>query len=139
MTLPRTSTIPQFGIFAVVGAVSTGCHFAVLWTLRERLGAGLILATTAGYLVGAVVNYVLNRRITFAHSRAGHEAIPRFATVVLAGMALNAGIMALLERLVPGVDYLLRQCAATGAVLIFNFVLNRAWTFRHPEHEETDA
>ena len=132
----RPALATQFGIFAVVGGVSTACHFATLWLLHERFGTGLIVATTTGYLVGAVVNYVLNRRFTFAQSKAGLEAEPRFATVVLLGMALNAGIMALLARVAPDVDYLLRQCLATGTVLVFNFVLNRAWTFRQPDHQE---
>lgn len=128
----RASLPLQFVIFAVVGAASTACHFAALWTLHQPLGVNLIVATTVGYVVGAVVNYLLNRRFTFSTSRTGHEAaVPRFATVALAGMALNAGIMALLARLAPEVNFLLRQCVATGIVLVFNFVLNRQWTFRH--------
>jgi putative flippase GtrA len=127
----RDSLLVQFGVFAVVGAVSTACHFATLWTLHQPLGVNLIVATTMGYLVGAVINYLLNRNITFSTARTAHEAaVPRFATVVLAGMALNAGIMAVLERTAPGVNFLLRQCVATGIVLVFNFVLNRLWTFR---------
>jgi len=130
----RDSLLMQFGVFALVGAASTACHFATLWTLHQPLGVNLIVATTAGYLVGAVVNYLLNRNVTFSSSRTAHEAaVPRFATVVLAGMALNAGIMALLARIAPEINFLLRQCVATGIVLVFNFVLNRHWTFRHAD------
>lgn len=133
--MPARDSLPvQFGVFAVVGGVSTACHFATLWTLHQPLAVNLIVATTAGYLVGAVVNYLLNRRFTFATSRTAHQAaVPRFATVVLMGMALNAGIMAALAYLAPGVNFLLRQCVATGIVLVFNFVLNRHWTFRDAE------
>jgi len=133
--MPARESLPvQFGVFAVVGGVSTACHFATLWTLHQPLGVNLIVATTAGYLVGAVVNYLLNRKVTFSTSRTTHDvAVPRFATVVLAGMALNAGIMALLARVAPEINFLLRQCAATGIVLVFNFVLNRHWTFRHAD------
>lgn len=127
----RDSLRVQFGVFAVVGGLSTACHFATLWTLHQLLGVNLIVATTAGYLVGAAVNYLLNRRFTFSTSKASHwAAAPRFATVVLAGMALNATFMAALAYAAPGVNFLLRQSVATGVVLVFNFVLNRHWTFR---------
>lgn len=130
--MPARDSLPlQFVVFAVVGGVSTACHFATLWTLHVPLGVDLIVATTAGYVVGAVVNYLLNRRFTFATSTTAHQAaVPRFATVVLMGMALNAGIMAALAHVAPGVNFLLRQCVATGTVLVFNFVMNRHWTFR---------
>jgi len=125
-----TSVVRQFLIFAVVGAVSTGCHFLVLFALHEWCGLGVVAATSWGAAAGAVVNYILNRRVTFAASGAGAGAIPRFALVALTGLGLNSGSMALLEQSIPQVHYLVRQCFVTGLVLLYSFSMNKFWTFR---------
>ena len=122
--------IRQFITFAVVGGVSTGCHFAVLYALHEWAGLGGVPATTWGAATGAVVSYVLNRRITFAASGAGAAAIFRFALVAVTGLGINSGTMALLEQAIPQVHYLFRQCAVTALVLLYSFTMNKFWTFR---------
>lgn len=121
----------QFVTFAIVGGVSTACHFFVLLSLHEWARVGVVLATSAGATIGAVVNYVLNRRITFAVSGGGASAILRFSLVAVTGLGLNSGSMAVLEHIVPQVHYLLRQCVVTGLVLLYSFAMNRFWTFRH--------
>lgn len=123
--------VRQFLTFAVVGGVSTACHFAVLFALHEWARIGVVAGTSCGAAVGAIVNYLLNRRITFAASAGGSGAIPRFALVAITGLALNSASMAVLEQLVPQVHYLLRQCAVTGLVLLYSFTMNKFWTFRH--------
>jgi len=125
----RTIT-KQFGLFLAVGGISTACHFLVLWALREFAGLGVVLATTIGYLVGAIVNYVLNKRITFSDVTVGMDAVPRFSLVVLTGLALNGFLMAVMEHVIAEVPYLLRQCVATAVTLVCNFCLHKQWSFR---------
>jgi putative flippase GtrA len=120
----------QFLTFTVVGGVSTLCHFATLIVLHEAFGLSVLWSTTWGFIVGGVINYALNRRLTFADSSVGLIAVPRFLVVALTGMALNTGTMAVLAQLAPQVQYLLRQCTVSAIVLLYNFVLNRVWTFR---------
>jgi len=121
----------QFVTFAVVGGVSTVCHFFVLFALHEWVCVGVVPATSAGAAVGAVVNYVLNRRITFPASGGGASAILRFSLVAITGLGLNSGSMAALEQFVPQVHYLLRQSVVTGLIMFYSFAMNRFWTFRH--------
>lgn len=121
----------QFARFGGVGAVGTACHYLVLLALVEGFAVGPVLASTCGAVTGALVNYVLNRRFTFASTRPHREALPRFMAVAVAGFALNAILMAAL--LAPGLHYFAAQLGATAAVLVFNFVVNRAWTFRPPQ------
>ncbi len=124
-------TVPkQFGWFLVVGGVSTACHFFVLWVLREFSHFEVVAATTVGYIVGALVNYGFNKKITFSGSIVGVDAIPRFFTVVLTGLTLNGFLMALMEYFIPLVPYLFRQGVATAVTLLSNFCLHRQWTFR---------
>lgn len=118
----------QFAVFAGVGAVGTAAHFAVLVVLVERLGAAVLLGSTAGFITGAAINYVLNYHLTFASTRRHRQALPRFLLVAGIGMLLNAAIMDVTSRLL-GLQYLLCQVAATALVLLWNFGANRSWTF----------
>ena len=123
------TTANRFGLFLIAGGVSTVGHFLTLWVLREYVRLDLIVATTVGYLVGAVINYVMNRRLAFTDAQTGWEAVPRFSLVVVSGLVLNAMLMALMDYFAPMVSYLLRQCVATGMVLLSNFFLHKRWTF----------
>ena len=57
--------ISRFLRFALVGIFGTAAHYTVLVSLVEVYGVPVLFATTAGFLTGALVNYILNRRFTF--------------------------------------------------------------------------
>lgn len=117
-----------------VGAVGTGCHYLTLVALVDRARLDPVLATSAGFLVGAVVNYFANYHLTF-RSRQGHAGtMGRFFLVAAAGMAVNAGVMAVCHRAL-GLHYLASQVAATGTVVVLTYLANRAWTFREVSDE----
>ena len=125
---PPPPTAPQFIRYAGAGALGTAFHYAVLIALVAFAHAGAVTASTAGALVGAVVNYALNHRFTFASGKAHGIALPRFAAVAAGGIALNALVMAAVLA-VAGPHYLVAQVIATCAVLAAGFLVNRAWTF----------
>ena len=115
-------------MFAAIGAVGTGGHYAVLISLVQLLSVDPVIATTAGFAVGALINYVLNYRLTFDSDKPHREAMRKFFMVAAAGAVLNASMMKI------GVDhlhlhYLIIQLLATGIVLVFNFAANKYWTF----------
>jgi putative flippase GtrA len=120
--------LPRFVRYAGAGAIGTGAHYAVLVAMVQGLGAGVVAASTAGAIVGAGINYALNHRFTFASQQSHRRALPRFATVAIAGIALNALVLAAVLALV-GPHYLVAQVAATLAVLVAGYLANRAWTF----------
>lgn len=122
----------QFVDFAVVGAVGTAAHFTVLILLVQSADWPPVAATTAGFGVGALVNYTLSYWLVF-QSRARHvQALPRFLAVALVTMLLNAIIFwALVHG--GGLHYLIAQVIATAVVLVANFVANRTLTFASTE------
>jgi putative flippase GtrA len=121
------ATMRQFLVFAAVGAVGTAAHYATLIALVQIWRVSPPVATTAGFAVGALVNYVLNYRITFASNARHAHALPKFLTIAAIGAALNYGIVWWLTG--RGVHYLLAQVVSTGVVLVLNYAANRAWTF----------
>ena len=125
---PPSRPVPQFLRYAGAGAIGTALHYAVLIALVQLARQDAVVASTAGAVAGALVNYLLNRHFTFASVKPHARALPRFALIAVGGVALNAAVMASVLY-VAGPHYLLAQIAATGAVLAAGFLANRAWTF----------
>lgn len=114
--------------FAGVGAIGTMAHYVLLVMLVEVLGANAVAASTAGATLGAVVNYLLNRRYTFRSKKRHREALTKFFIIAASGLALNASFMLVFVKILS-LYYLLAQVLSTGLVLVWNFVGNRFWTF----------
>jgi len=119
---------PQFLRYATAGAFGTAVHYAVLIGLVQLARFDAVLASTAGAIAGALVNYALNHRFTFASDRAHRQALPRFALIAVAGIVINALVMAAVLAL-AGPHYLVAQVVATATVLAAGYLANRAWTF----------
>ena len=118
----------QFIKYAGSGAVGTTVHYLLLAVLVEGLGVGAVAASSFGAVAGALVNYALNYRYTFRSTRPHCESLARFAVVSVAGIVLNALVVAV-GTATFGWHYLIAQVVATGVVLCSAFAVNRAWTF----------
>lgn len=132
MKLPDARTVRQFLAFTGVGAVGTAGHYLTLVMLVEGLHQDPVLSTSLGFLVGALINYILNYKYTFSSNNPHGQTLLRFFIVALIGALVNSGIMFLgATRL--GFNYMLIQIVATAVVLVQNFILNRLWTFAEPK------
>ena len=119
---------PRFLRYAGAGAIGTALQYAVLVALVQLANVGAVIASTVGAIAGALVNYHLNHRFTFASTKSHGHALPRFVVVAVGGIVLNAVVLAGMLAYVTS-HYLVAQVAATGAVLVVGFLVNRAWTF----------
>jgi len=117
----------QFLRFAAAGALGTACHYLVLLALSAGAGVAPGPAAACGALVGAVVNYWLNRSLIFRSERRHAEALPRFAAMALFGALLNGLIVGALARL--GLHFMAAQVCATLLVLVLNYVISKKWIF----------
>ncbi|MGF6754752.1 GtrA family protein [Paraburkholderia sp. GAS42] len=127
--MPDGRTLRRFVVYAGVGAIGTAAQYAVLITLVTAGLANPVTGSMTGAGVGAVVNYWLNRRVTFRHGSSHLKAVPRFAAIALLGVAVNGLLMNLLTRHLDA-NYLIAQVAATGVVLGITYILNSVWTFK---------
>ena len=75
--------------FGMVGAISTLVHYTTLVVLVETWAIHPVAATTIGFGLGAVVNYLLNYRYTFNSTKAHRDAGPKFALIAVATGLLN--------------------------------------------------
>lgn len=124
MSLPR-----QFLRFAAVGAIGTGVQYATLWFGVEHLAATAVVASAVGYLLGSVVNYLLNYFFTFESGKSHLEAAAKYYAVLGVGWCLNTGLMAVFVTYLLW-NYWLAQIVTTGIGLVWNFLGSRFWAFR---------
>ena len=130
----HSKTTKQFITFVGVGAIGTTVHYMTLISLVEAINVNPVYATTLGFFVGALINYVLNYLYTFQSKKPHVEAVTKFLTVAAIGAVVNSSIM-FLGQAVLQFNYILVQIIATGIVLLQNFSLNKWWTFARSKYE----
>lgn len=117
----------RFMRYAMVGAVATAVHYALLTIVVEWLHWPAWWGSGLGAVVGAQVAFFGNRAFTFAHEGAVWPAWVKFQGTALAGALLGMVIVAGAVSL--GIHYLVGQVMATLASLLLTFAINRVWTF----------
>lgn len=122
----------SFPLYVGSGGVATLSHYLVTIAAVELGAIRPVVASAAGFAVGAVVKYWLNYHYAF-RSRAAHlPALVRFAVTLAILFVLNGLIFWILnERL--GVYYLVAQVITTIVLLVPGYFLSRDWVFRHAE------
>jgi len=126
--------VKQFLRFTGVGAIGTTGHYLTLVLLVEAAGMNAVPASLTGFVVGALINYRLNRTFTFRSDVAHRIAMPKFFTIAAAGALLNTLIMFLATNQLK-LHYIMSQMLASGIVLIWGFLGNRLWTFSDAGNE----
>ncbi len=124
--LPRQSR--QLMAYVLAGGLTAVAHYGVLVGLVELAQVDPVPATLAGFVVGAVVSYVLNRWMTFEATRSHAQAGWRFGLIAVGGFGLTWGLMHLfVTRL--GLPYLPMQFVTTGFVMVFSFLGHKFFSF----------
>jgi putative flippase GtrA len=118
----------KFLRFLMVGGIATLIQYAVLVGTVERWHWNAVVASSLGYFLGAIANYLLNYYFTFRSDNRHHVAATRFAIVAGAGFILNALLIELLAEKLH-LPYLISQGLATVGTLIWNYWANSKWSF----------
>ncbi|WP_342378190.1 GtrA family protein [Myxococcus stipitatus] len=117
------------GLNAAAGAIATAVDFALVLALVEWMNLLPAWATVLGALLGAVVNYSINRVLTFRSTAAVGRQMVRYAVVSGTSALLNAGGVALLT-LHPQLAYTLGWWLVRGVVYFaWNLPLQRDYVF----------
>ena len=119
----------SFTLYVVSGLAAVATHYAFAVVAVEALGWRALVATSAGFLVGAVTKYFMNYFLAFASAAPHVQAIPRFAVMLATLFAANAAIFWALHD-EYGLHYMLAQVLTTGLLIPVGYVVNRLWVFR---------
>lgn len=119
----------HFLTFAAIGLVGVAVQYSVLVTLVQGFAVDPVTGSGFGFVCGGIVNYLLNRRITFRSRKRHAEAASKFFTVAGLGLVWNSLLMYLMVKELA-VPYLIAQLITTGLLLLWHYSANSLWTFR---------
>jgi putative flippase GtrA len=128
--LPRQSR--QLLAYVVAGGITAVAHYATLIGLVELARVDPVPATLAGFVLGAVVSYTLNRWLTFDATHSHAQASWRFGLIALGGFVLTGLLMHLFVAR-WGLPYLPMQVVTTGVVMVFSFLGHKFFSFADRE------
>ncbi|KVG64486.1 GtrA family protein [Burkholderia pseudomultivorans] len=119
----------RFVRYASVGAIGTAVQYGTTAMLVSLRACEVVVASCAGAIAGAGVNYLLNYHVTFRATGAHCTTALRFFSVAVPGIAINGALMWLLSHR-GGWPWLPAQCMSTVIVLVMTYTANSLWTFR---------
>lgn len=123
---PRQSR--QLLAYVFAGGVTAVAHYALLIGLVELARVDPVPATLAGFALGAIVSYTLNRWLTFEATRSHAAATWRFALIAAGGFGLTGVLMHLFVTR-AGLPYLPMQLVTTAIVMMFSFLGHKFFSF----------
>lgn len=123
---PRQSR--QLMAYVLAGGITAVAHYGVLVGLVELAHVDPVPATLAGFVVGAVVSYLLNRWLTFEATHSHAQASWRFGLIAAGGFALTGVLMHLFVAR-AGLPYLPMQFVTTAIVMVFSFLGHKFFSF----------
>jgi len=136
----------RFIKFAIVGAIGLGVDFLVFNLLFVVVGLEPVAASVVSFLAAVTSNFIFNRTWTFYDSRTKslRLQLAQYVLVNVIGLIIRTPIFAFLggvlhafldaQQLPLGVDAVwlahnLALAAAIGVILLWNYFVNRRWTF----------
>lgn len=120
--------VREFLLYGLVGGLGTIVHYSVLTFAVELMAIGPVVATGIGCFAGALMNYALNYRLTFASDACHKVALPKFMAVATVGLLANVWLLYAILSVVA-IHYLVAQCIVTVLVMSITYTLNKFWTF----------
>lgn len=150
MILTDTKERVRFLKFATVGAIGAVIDFGVMNLLTHFMNMRLVVAGTISFICAVTSNFLFNRYWTYPDSRSRHvlHQLGMFFLVNAAGIAIRIPILHYAEpplantfestahitnALAEGLARNATLALAVGVVMIWNFFINRYWTYNDIE------
>ena len=128
----------QIPSFAAVGLTGYVVDAGVTYLGAKYLGLSPEIARPPGFVIATIVNFALNRAITFRHAKAPlARAFLRYCLVAAAGLAVNYAVYSLCVLLWPALGLTVTPgilplfvAAGSGVAMVVTFVGFRWFAFR---------
>jgi putative flippase GtrA len=150
MILAANKERVRFLKFATVGAIGSVIDIVTMNLLTQLLNLRLVYAGTISLVCAIVSNFMLNRYWTYPDSRSRHflHQLSMFFLVNIVGIVFRIPILHYVEPVMAGafesMVHLSHSSAqilaknatlafAIGVVMIWNFFINRYWTYNDIE------
>jgi len=128
----------QIPSFAAIGLTGYFVDAGITYLGAQYLGLSPEVARPPGFVVATIVNFALNRAITFRHAKAPLvRAFLRYCLVAAGGLAVNYAVYSLCVLLWPLVGFAVTPgilplfvAAGSGVAMVVTFVGFRWFAFR---------
>jgi putative flippase GtrA len=135
---PQAHIAEQVSAFAAIGLFGYFVDATITYICAKYLGLSPELARPPGFIIATIVNFALNRSITFRHSRAPlARAFLRYCGVASVGLAVNYAVYSTCVFLAPRAGIAVTPAilplfvaAGSGAAMVLTFVGFRFFAFR---------
>jgi putative flippase GtrA len=128
----------QVPAFAAIGVIGYFVDAGITFVCAKYAGLPPELARVPGFVIATIVNFVLNRAITFRNSRAPvFRAFLRYCGVASVGLAVNYAVYSACVLFAPQAGIAVTPAilplfvaAGSGAAMVLTFVGFRFFAFR---------
>jgi putative flippase GtrA len=128
----------QIPTFAAIGLIGYFVDAAITFICARYVGLSPELARPPGFIVATIVNFALNRSITFRHASSPLAgSFMRYLLVASAGLAVNYAVYSACVFLAPSVGIAVTPAilplfiaAGSGVAMVLTFVGFRFFAFR---------
>jgi len=140
----KKPSIVQFTKYIIYAGLATLVNLVGRFIFSETMHLPFNVAVTSAYLIGMLVNFLLNKKYTFAQGpRAWSQEIRSFTVLALLGLLLT-NIFSLFSLYLLGKVFIMMDLAvsttiletsahaiAVGLVAIYSFLGHKFFTFQH--------
>lgn len=116
----------RFLKFAIVGVSNTAISFLV-YVVLVKLSLYYILASIISYIAGILNSYILNTAFVFKEKKTKKNLF-MFSSVYLSALLINLSLLYIMVD-VFGTGPITGQILVTGLVMIYNYIMQKKWTF----------
>lgn len=120
-------TYGKFIRFCVIGGVNTLISL-LIYTILLKIGLHYIVASTLGSIGGIANGYILSSEFVFKEELDKGKDV-KFVCIYLSALIINLGIITVLIEVFK-MNEIIAQIIATGFNVIYNYLLNKVWTFK---------
>ncbi len=121
------SLIRNFALHCATGAVATLAHYALMWLLlRQEINP--VAASSAGFLLGAIVRFLFAHFAVFAPAQALPTTLAKFSAALALQLGANSVLLALLVAL--NVPIWWAQISVTVLMTFISYGIYRFWVFK---------
>ncbi|WP_253701322.1 GtrA family protein [Bacillus sp. FJAT-29814] len=117
----------QFIKFCIVGVINTGVSL-IVFSILLHYGVYYLMASTVAYLAGIVNGYIFSSSYVFKKKFSFVQGI-KFIGVYLSSLLINLGFLFILVDIIH-IAELFGQLIVTGFNVVYNYCLNKFWTFK---------
>ncbi len=121
------SWVRGFVLHIITGLAAVATHYGLMWALLKT-GSDPVLASSSGFLAGALIRFLLSYKHVFSPTIGIPSALSRFVLALAMQLLFNALLLGLLIGIGAGVW--LAQVLVTALLTVANYMIYRLWVFR---------